>query len=224
MHFEITLLPKIADADTLQTLAQTFRQFRLLALQSSPNAYTSTFEQEVEFPFNVWLQRLQDEAARHIVATVLLEDEKATIVALSPGDWAGLIVILEKQGYETPDATSAANTRSPFPPTNLRSMEVRTLETWYQLNALFVHPGARRQGLGKALIERALEQIKRVAAASGIYSSKVVIHVDSWNEGARALYSSCGFEIQSEDECQIGGETRDFMTMSITVHMGHQSI
>ena len=113
-----------------------------------------------------------------------------------------------------------------------------TAQTFYQLNALFVHPSQRRTGLGRALIETALEDIRQSLQAKanvlqlqpksddstiilGGLEAKVVILVDTWNEAARGLYVACGFVDADESEYLVEGETRTAIRMERVVSVSN---
>ena len=64
-----------------------------------------------------------------------------------------------------------------------------------ELDALFVEPGAWRQGIGRALVEHAC------SAARGIGAS--ALHV-AGNPHAEAFYRSCGFKMLGTKEMRFG--------------------
>ena len=220
MRFDVIALPtEWPDADELRETARKYRHFRLLALQASPNAYASTFEQEAEFPPEMWLHRLSNQSAWHIVAIADSQEPTTDAPVRGIGDWIGLIVVLEKPSREIPRVTTSP-WNSAIPQERPSSASPRSTDAvldgvWYHLNGLFVHPGARRHGLGKALIYAALEHIKTSIEKQDRRTTKVVILVNSWNKSARALYLSCGFIVESEDD--YGGESRRAFTMSLVL-------
>ena len=222
MRFDVIALPnEWTDTHELQETARKYRQIRLLALQASPNAYASTYEKELEFPPDMWLQRLRNRSARHIIATADSREPVSDALVRGNGNWVGLIVVLEKSTPENPSVTtspwSSAIPQERGFSTSSRPTDMVLDRVWYQLNGLFVHPSARRQGLGKALIYAALEHIKTSMANHGTRATKVVILVDLWNETARALYSSCGFKVEDEDDYRVGDEVRTAFTMSLVL-------
>lgn len=60
------------------------------------------------------------------------------------------------------------------------------------LQRLAVHPAARGQGLGRALVVDALVWLRRRGAARGM------VNTQRTNEGALALYRACGFRLMPE--------------------------
>jgi GNAT superfamily N-acetyltransferase len=63
-----------------------------------------------------------------------------------------------------------------------------------QLVSMWVDPAARRRGIGRALVERALEWAREHGA------TRVILWVTETNEPALRLYEACGFE--RTGECQ----------------------
>jgi RimJ/RimL family protein N-acetyltransferase len=59
-----------------------------------------------------------------------------------------------------------------------------------EIKGLAVDPGLRRRGVGKALVQAAIERAKRSGAR------RLVLRVLAENTAARALYAACGFEVE----------------------------
>ena len=78
---------------------------------------------------------------------------------------------------------------------------------------LMVAFGARRQGVGKALLEAAVDW------ARGADVRKLELHVFPWNEAAIALYEAFGFEREGYRKGQYrrGGEYVDAILMAYEV-------
>ena len=162
------------------------------------------------------MQRLQNPAVQHIIATRTglgeIEDS-----ALGDEEWVGLIVVHRKRAEE-----DAAASKSPWTNpsdhadvntfTNLPGIDPGS--RWYQLNAMFVHPSARRQGLGKMLIEAGLAWIRNRLAEFNQSESSVVVLVDSWNEAAITLYESTSFSSVEDYGFVVAGEHRKALKMS----------
>jgi ribosomal protein S18 acetylase RimI-like enzyme len=79
---------------------------------------------------------------------------------------------------------------------------------------MFVHPAARRQGLGRRLIERALEVIRADRRARSSTPVRIEVLADSVNNAAISLYRACGFEVDGEITCTVGNELREEFQMS----------
>ena len=72
--FDVEFLPnRWLDCQVLLQTAQQYRQFRLLSLQLAPESYASTYEQEVLFKNEIWLQRLENSRVKHVTASARRE-------------------------------------------------------------------------------------------------------------------------------------------------------
>ncbi|MCJ1291491.1 hypothetical protein MMC34_003035 [Xylographa carneopallida] len=215
------------DKNQLEATANALRSLRLEALQLAPDAYASTYEKEVKFPKDLWLQRLQNPQARHVVATLKQRGDGKEVSRVSgleqSGKWIGLMVVMEKHDTERVSATASPWIYNTSQKTTTRATEYTgamdiSTGIYYQLNGLFVHPSLRRGGLGRALVQEAYNYMKTRTIEQGLPSARVDIFVDSWNVSARNLYLSCGFEIVSEDSYIVGGSPRTALSLSVVVH------
>lgn len=220
--FSIASLPKGWVDPTILTQAVTrYRDLRLQSLQISPEAYGSTYACEVQFPQELWEQRLRDKNVTQFIATTLREHSEAEATLAQEDDWIGMIVVHEKH---TEEYASASKDPWSYNQSRLSGEEVTGDTThsvaWYQLNGLFVHPSSRRSGLGRELIRAALAHVKEKTEVAGLASTSatVVVIVDTWNKGAIALYSNCGFGITREDEHDVNGSKRRAFSMSSVVN------
>ena len=213
--------------ESLRETATALRCLRLEALQLAPDAYASTYEKEVEFSDDVWLQRLQNLQARHLVAT-LKDNAGATEVNQVTGlehtaKWIGLIVVMEKHGSERASASIPPWTYNASQKTTNSSEMTKEPETaedptrFYQLHGLFVHPSVRRRGLGRALIKESYKYIKTRMIEQGLPFARVDVLVDSWNSSAKKLYLSCGFEFVSQDSYNVGESARTALSLSVVL-------
>jgi GNAT superfamily N-acetyltransferase len=64
--------------------------------------------------------------------------------------------------------------------------------TWTELTEIYVHPGGRRQGVGRALMQEAEKRAREHN------SGQIHLRTNIKNQMAHALYVECGFQ-QSED-------------------------
>jgi ribosomal protein S18 acetylase RimI-like enzyme len=69
-------------------------------------------------------------------------------------------------------------------------------DDWAELSELYVRPGSRRRGLGRALVEAALDYARQRGCR------EVHLLVDPENAAALALYESLGFRRDSWDMCR----------------------
>ena len=226
--FDLRILPvEWSDKDQLKDMANALRRLRLDALQLAPDAYASTYEKEVLFSEDLWLQRLQNSQARHVVASEKREGGGKEVDQASRleqfGQWIGLVVVMEKHGSERSSAAVSLWTYNASQKiTTMATERLGTTETptsvFYQLHGLFVHPSMRRCGLGKALIQESYNYVRTRIIEQGLLSARVDVLVDSWNVSARNLYLSCGFAFVSQDSYDVGGSPRIALSLSVVVH------
>jgi ribosomal protein S18 acetylase RimI-like enzyme len=69
---------------------------------------------------------------------------------------------------------------------------------------LFVHPGHRRQGIARALVEEILERL----------SGSITLNVAAENQAARQLYSSFGFTVARDFAGTFNGQDIRVLTLS----------
>ncbi|MCJ1281646.1 hypothetical protein MMC26_000967 [Xylographa opegraphella] len=226
--FSLRILPvHWDDKDQLGKTANALRSVRLDALQLALDAYASTYEKEVEFPKDLWLQRLQNPQARHLVAVLKQKDDGKAgnqVYGTEPlGKWIGLIVVMEKPSPVRANASTSPWTYNASQKTTTKAMEEMEstqvpTDVVYQLNGLFVHPSVRGGGLGRALIQESYTYVRTSIIRQGLLSARVDVLVDSWNTSARNLYLSCGFEFVSQDSYDVGGSPRIALSLSVTIH------
>jgi ribosomal protein S18 acetylase RimI-like enzyme len=79
-----------------------------------------------------------------------------------------------------------------------------------EVNGLAVHPRSQGAGVGRALLEKAKEQVRRRGAR------KLSLRVLAPNTSARRLYESCGFEVEGvlRGEFLLEGEAVDDVLMA----------
>lgn len=80
-----------------------------------------------------------------------------------------------------------------------------------EINGLAVDPAARRLGVGRALVQAAIAEARAQGAA------RLTLRVLSVNAPARALYASCGFEVEGvlRGEFRLGGRSVDDVLMAL---------
>ncbi|MCJ1407061.1 hypothetical protein MMC19_001131 [Ptychographa xylographoides] len=231
-EFDFDFLPDhFGSPEDFRDTALALRTFRLQALQIAPDAYASTYEIEIAFPEEVWLQRLGSQDVRHLMvsrkgptASPEPESSEHCIDACSEQDWVAMVVIMAKEASEEPSAEKSPwtyNTSrpsgSPGVTSSQCSRKISATTTWYQLNGLFVHPSARRYGLAKQLVQKSLAYVEAEISHRALPSTRVGVLVDSWNTAARNLYIQCGFEIVSEDSYTVGGSARKALSLSTII-------
>nr|POF08105.1 hypothetical protein CFP56_62685 [Quercus suber] len=179
------------NASDEQSIVSRFHAFRLDALRTSPEAFASSYEIEVQRDLDQSRQRLKNPNANHLIAVRSVDG----MLPLVEREWLGMIVLLGPEDNAVSATVSA--TSDPFArmtSNNVSKREGKHMRSWhYHLNGVFVRPAARRTGLGKALIQAALDEVERRARRDGVHSVRLTISVDSENEKARRLYEAAGF-------------------------------
>ncbi|KAF2199409.1 hypothetical protein GQ43DRAFT_117561 [Delitschia confertaspora ATCC 74209] len=189
----IILLPKDHDnPNSWEKLMLRYKDFRLHALDTSPEAYSPSSSRENAFTQSDWDTRLRNPQSFTFVA---LKDKGSksplTTEAESVGEelWIGMIVLVI--------LTDTENGGS-----NEFSSKPRSLDC--ELAGLFVEPSARRLGIAKALIEAAILYGRRVAYEKGI-PSLFKLTTRTSNVAALNLYTDMGFVAEASDYDHVKG-------------------
>ena len=174
MAFEIIQIPK--DDESIRRYVDQVKAFRLHSLQTSPEAFFSTYARESAFTDDVWYKRLSNPEAITFIA--VQSDRIVSSIALigplpyGPGELSPL-----GNPWVSMDGDAA--------------VKIPTTSHW-RINGMFTLPEARGQGTAKALIEAA--QKFGAAQAEGSGKDPVLsIAVDEDNVTAKSLYERCGF-------------------------------
>lgn len=206
--FAITALPRLREKSEVDghatALARKFRNLRLQAFKTAPEAFAASFEVENQRGLEHTLQRLSNAKAVHFVAFgagrgVGDVTDEGDIRRFLETEWVGMIVLL---GPEVGHSSSGVSARSdPFAritaastvePTSAREDGSAISTMHYHLNGVFVSPSARQSGLGRALIQAALERANADVQNAGACMTCSIL-VDSENIAAKALYEKAGF-------------------------------
>lgn len=212
--YQIITLPKPRDGPApdakLIALAEKYRKLRLRALQAAPEAFAATYEGESQRDLSQTIERLSDQKAVHFVATSIartptsspLEDSEAELDANSK--WLGMIVLL---GPQVGDGNLAVE-QDPFRTMTAKGEVLSSVHPslhspagstalHFHLNGVFVDPSARGGGLGKALMDAALQRAEAEARRER-KGLRLTISVFDHNVAARKMYEKAGFEVISE--------------------------
>jgi ribosomal protein S18 acetylase RimI-like enzyme len=203
--FRIFTLPRShPDPTTWAGLSNKVKAFRLNSLRASPEAFSSTFAIESEFPDDVWLSRLNNPLASHSVALSIgdssrsLNDVNDELDNIIEGDWLGVGVLI---GPKDDGEKGVSASRSPW--ANIQSpAQVEQGEKTiplYQLNGLYVMPEARKLGVGKALVDTAFENGRNLERARNGRKALFQVRVESENVAARKLYERAGFSATRQE-------------------------
>jgi len=214
--FAIATLPLLPDivANKGQhfQLAQKYRDLRLLALQTSPEAFASSYEVESQRSLDETVKRLSNSKAVHFVAVEDKHDNSKCIdkqkdlQRLLNSEWIGMIVLL---GPETEQSPAVSAQLDPFArmtaiatldnhPETVEGIRAEEQTLHYHLNSVFVTPTARKAGLGQLLIKAAFARAETVAKTEEARWYCTVL-VDSKNQAARSLYEKAGIVVVGEE-------------------------
>ncbi|KAI5459098.1 hypothetical protein BGZ63DRAFT_415756 [Mariannaea sp. PMI_226] len=177
----------LSSSDKAQ-LAEKYKQLRLAALQQSPDAFSSTYEDESKYSDEIWLQRVFNSTKKTFVC-----------VDRSDGSWVAQVSILgplKREAFLLPDEAGQ--------PEVLSDEE----EEKWQMVALYTLPSHRRKGLGKVLCQEAFQHL--VETRGGPKKVRVRIMVKPQNVASVKLYQSLDFvdcgRCTLEEALTINGE------------------
>ena len=212
--YEIVNLPELrSDPEpepNLLKLADKFYELRMNALQNSADAFASKYETESQDGVARSLVRLANPKAIHFVAirkdpsTNNSSGDQSDLYKALTSDWVGLNVLLgPEEGTEL--SVPSANldpfprmTATATPQSGIIHRPVELGELHFHINGMYVDPSARGAGLGRRLMDAALDRAKAEAAAAKI-KLRVSLSVFSHNVAAKKLYENSGFKILKEE-------------------------
>jgi GNAT superfamily N-acetyltransferase len=202
-EIQINRLPKQWTDEELSEVVIPYKEFRLFALRTAPDAFAATYEQEVEFADERWIQRLKNLNATQFLAT--FKDDKEP---WKRSKWLGMIVLVHNELHTLNDFNQAKNVVSE------QQLPDRLLqEVQYHMNAVFVDPMVQGKGLGKLLLQQTLEYAREDIKNRGYARAKVSTLLDSWNKVAYNLYQGQGFCETGSNDYIVGNSSRRAITM-----------
>ncbi|CCA70159.1 hypothetical protein PIIN_04098 [Serendipita indica DSM 11827] len=170
-----------------------YRLIRLRALVDSPHEFSSTFTRELAFTLDTWTVRLQNAEA----ATFIAYDSPPPDINLD-GETKAVGETLE---WKTPDEFALPTTHDDrFAAYKGMITCIRSFESPYEdafVVGFWVLPAARSQGIGRTLVNHALEWAKS-HDGDNIPFKRVLLDVVKNNVPARRAYERCGFVVQGE--------------------------
>ncbi|KAJ7438485.1 hypothetical protein FB451DRAFT_1416187 [Mycena latifolia] len=150
-----------------------YSKVRLLSLKTNPEAFGSTYENNVGKASAQW-RAMIDTTDRLTIAA-------RCVSAAGDNEWVGTASILtpEMVGQHTGD-------EGPNP---------------YLLVGMWVHPAHRRKGLAKRLISVGVEWVRARTEGMPEEKRRILLEVHRHNESAKALYDELGFLELKDGEC-----------------------
>lgn len=199
--------------ETATALGHKYRDFRLLALRTSPGAFAASYEEEARRGLDHTFVRLSNPKATQFVALEChaeresFESTQADVGELTSSEWHGFIGIFgpledsidQVSAVTDPFVQMTAGTKGTTLHQSPAARRVEASEPLrYHLNGMFVSPAARGLGLGKRLIDAALDgaEAKGKELSCGVRST---ILLDEWNTPAKKLYEKAGFHVISRE-------------------------
>ncbi|KAI9691853.1 MAG: hypothetical protein M1822_007925 [Bathelium mastoideum] len=223
--YAIAALPKISPEKTdPNTIITRVRDFRLKSLQLAPESFGSTYEVEAKKQPEFWVNRVANPKATTFIA---YETERTNCSDLNDdhaqgflnADWLGSITLLgPKQGLaefslHTSPWVILRQDCEQFQDVSGQAEPLRH----YLINGMFVTPAARGLGLGRALVDAAMDHAMRQTRENDAEIMKCTLIVDNDNDAARTLYLRSGFAIVKEEMFKPEiGKHRPALTMELT--------
>ena len=241
--FRIVTLPKGREwsetDETALAIAQKFREFRLHALQTAPEAFATSYENESRRGLDHTFERLRNAKAAHFFALANDAPESTfmdDVDRLSKGKLVGQLVLLGPQDGGSGPSVSARTDPFARMTTTVEAVSSghgpsgpqETPVMHFHLNGVFVDPSARRGGLGKALIDIAL--LRAEAEANKVSAvPHVSISVNEENPSARKLYEKAGFKVVGEETYiqqprMIMGESRSSEKVALQMELSMAAV
>ncbi|KAF2843010.1 hypothetical protein M501DRAFT_985165 [Patellaria atrata CBS 101060] len=131
----------------IESLAEQFKDFKLTALQASPEAFAAKFEDENLLPTAVWVKRLTTPGHQIFIALATHDAEEDDVTKLLKGSWIGMFTLIGPVPY---DEFIWPESGAPLPGSD-------GTETRWQMTALYTNPDYRGKGIAKKLINTAID-------------------------------------------------------------------
>ncbi|KAF9013056.1 hypothetical protein BDQ17DRAFT_575959 [Cyathus striatus] len=182
--YSVLIIPVPPDDDQVLN----YRGLRLLATQTNPEIFSSSYESELGLSFARWHARINCAGKATIVVST-----RTPIPGCSEdiSDWVGMITIIGPQALAGPGFTPPAQVLRPG-------------RAFYLLIGMWVHPDCRRQGLARNLLHAGVDWVRgdNSAEAIGMHATEkaVLLEVHIANEAAVNLYRAMGFQMVAGDD------------------------
>lgn len=204
LHYEALQIPPIGKDPLADEYATRYRNIRLEALKREPQAYSSTFKTESQWPLHRFVDRLRNPSLKTFIGLQIPEETKAVdsqhLVLQRP--WQGTLSLFG------PKVRGAEATAVSTPPWDLFGRPEASVQPpghdvnqplIYCISGVYVPALVRLKGVGGKLVQASLSTIKLDARSLGAPSALCIVMADVENEAAKALYLRNGFEIVGEE-------------------------
>lgn len=205
-EFQVVHIPKLRHYDigdpVVHTLAARLRELRLFSLQDSPEAFGSSYHDEMQRDLSDTVQKLSDPIADYFVV-IRQSDNSSTsateiLGVLTEFAWMGLVKLIQGRVPQAHSASRLSDTRACAPPSANTARDSEAPVAQFYMNGTFVHPDARGTGVGKAMIQAAFRKAK--AHSEGVSDkATITVLVNRENQAACRLYASSGFRVTGEE-------------------------
>lgn len=197
-EFEVIQLSSLLSSKAVDhsTIVQSYRAFRLLSLQTDPDAFASTYMEESREKDEFWQARLANAKASYFIAVSLNSDPS------SSSNWLGMLTLLGPQDDEglhtvstnpwVSQGKTAAGMAARQIDNKVQTQHERTVS--FHFVGTYTVASARRRGIGNALFHAALSHAEKIGRQSAGASLQCTIFVDADNSPALRLYENSGFE------------------------------
>ncbi|KAL4957607.1 hypothetical protein BDW69DRAFT_155930 [Aspergillus filifer] len=213
---QIIIVPKqphLSDEEDLRILVTRHKILRLTGLQTDPEAFTSTYERELDFRAEVWTNRVLNPLGRIFVTLFPASDSSdlgIRYLGHATGDvrrlllypWLGQLTLLGPLLFP---ATEGAEDK----PWELfkdidyhqAARDARSIQSGervvYVIVGMYVLPEGRGAGNGQRLLQAAVNAVNEERRRMGV-TATISVLVARENPTATRLYERVGFVAQSE--------------------------
>ncbi|KAE8371880.1 hypothetical protein BDV26DRAFT_114295 [Aspergillus bertholletiae] len=220
----VALIPKeYAQQTDLETIITRYKTLRLRGLQENPNAFSSKYEDEVEFPYEKWLARVTNPEARSFIAYDDRTQSNADPVALLlDREWLGTVTIVGPRLLPEGNRALAKTPWGLFLPLDnevLDEGKPGSMTLVYMLYGMFVLEMGRRKGNGRRLIDRAVGEARMEAVEAGASRVLVVSIAERYNHAARQLYEKCSFDVWDDELVVKTPESQECVAMVLDLKL-----
>lgn len=246
-------IPKPIPLSTdLEAIVERYRDLRLHGLKVDPEAFTSLYEDEVQFPFETWKSRVENRIARTLVAVdpetnqgEYIGEEPYTkelssafaIQRLLRQEWLGIVTIIGPVRFseQSDDVTATSpkpqihtafikDRRYQIPdPSTVENRDLSDAHAIFLIVGLFILPQARRRGLAGRLVEASIKYVREEARGKKASKASISIQVAPTNFAAQGLYERAGFYV-SEKAIVMNSEhgEESVMGLEMEVNLGSE--